>query len=229
MNFIVDKRMPTNMIQRLNELGRIYTSTYIKTEDAAICAHPDIQIHFVNENTAVTAPEVYDYYAQVLPNSITLIKGFLPIGFTYPKNCAYNIARIGSNVICNIKYAEPQIIEFYRALGYRIINVKQGYAKCSICPISENSFITEDVGIYKAVSPLSGISVKLIPYGSVRLDGYSYGFIGGATGLCGDTVVFCGNAFKNPYLKKAAEEAKIKTYMLSNDNLYDYGSIICFL
>ncbi|MGN0178347.1 MAG: DUF6873 family GME fold protein [Monoglobaceae bacterium] len=228
MNFIVDKRMPPDMIQRLSELGRVFTSAYVNTEDEAIRAHPDIQIHFVNENTAVAAPEVYDYYVQILPRYISLIKGFSPIGFTYPKNCAYNIARVGSNIICNIKYAEPKIIELYKSMGCRIINVRQGYAKCSICPISETTFITEDPGIYKTVSPLSEITVKLIPCGSVRLNGYDCGFIGGASGLCGDTAVFCGNAFKNPCLKKIAEEAKLKTYMLSNDDLYDYGSILCF-
>lgn len=229
MKFIVDKRMPIEMIERLSRLGRVYMSAYIKTDDEAISMHPDIQIHFVDENTAVTPPELYNYYARTLPKTVSLIKGFLSVGFTYPEVCAYNIARVGRNVICNTKYAEPKIIELYQSMGYRIINVKQGYAKCSICPVSENAFITEDPGIYKSVSSLPEISVKLIPYGSVRLKGYDYGFIGGASGLCGDTVIFCGNAFKNPNLKKTAEEAKLKTYMLSDDDLYDYGSILCFL
>ena len=35
-------------------------------------------------------------------------------------------------------------------MGYEIINVKQGYAKCSICVVSDNAIITADKGIAKA-------------------------------------------------------------------------------
>ncbi len=74
--------------------------------------------------------------------------------------------------------------------GIEIVDVKQGYTRCSTAVIGKNSAITADSTIYNALTK-NGIDVLKIDSGSVRLDGYGYGFIGGAcTMIDDDTVAF---------------------------------------
>lgn len=229
MNFIADKKMPESMLNNLKKLGNVFLSAEVGVKDASINSHPDLQIHFISDTAAVVAPSVYTHYKNILPDNIDLKPGICDIGFTYPQNCAYNIVRLGETVICNTAFAEKTILDYYKKIGYRIINVKQGYTKCNICPVSDTEFITEDCGIYKTVGSVAkDIKIHLITPGSVRLNGFEYGFIGGASGICGDKILFCGNALRNSELKNLINEIHIKAVMLSDDDLYDFGSVISF-
>lgn len=229
MSFIADKKMPPDMLARLRKFGDVFLSVEVNTKDKGINSHPDLQIHFIDDNTAVTAPQVYEHYKKILPKTVNIKKGISEIGFTYPQNCAYNIVRLGKTVICNSLCAERTILDFYTEVGYRIINVKQGYAKCNVCPISDNAFITEDRGIYKTVKNANtNIEIYLINPGSVRLDGFEYGFIGGASGLCGNGVIFCGNSLSNAEIAEILDKKGINAITLSDGEMYDYGSIISF-
>lgn len=229
MNFIVDKKMPEVMVNNLKKYGKVYPSIEVNTQDKSINSHPDLQIHFISDKTVVTAPEVYEYYKSILPHTINIEKGISNIGFTYPKNCAYNIVRLGMTIICNTMYAEKTILDYYNKNGYRIINVKQGYTKCNVCPIADDAFITEDSGICKTVRNTAGdIKVYLLFPGSVRLDGFEYGFIGGASGRCGENILLCGSVPKTEELKKIIDKTNLKIITLSEKELYDFGSIISF-
>lgn len=231
MNFIIDRRMPDIMVKKLEKIAYVYKSALINTVDDGIASHPDLQIHFLTQTMAVCGRSVFDYYRSILPHNIQLYRGKTDIGDTYPQISAYNIARVGEFVICNLKYAEKSIIDFYEEQGKKIINVKQGYTKCNICPISDNAFITEDVGIHNAVQNVLGINSILLRAGSVALKGFDYGFIGGATGFAENRVVFCGSLSENPYKEEilsAIAKCGAEHLELSEDNLYDYGSIISF-
>lgn len=231
-NFIVDRRMPKKMIKELKTFGNVFLSApaYENKINTNIANHPDIQIHFVNENTAFAAASVYEYYKKILPSYVTVLKGLSDIGDTYPKDCAYNIARINKTIICNIKYADKLIFDYYLKNDYNIINVKQGYSKCNICPISKTAFITEDTGIVNIVTKNTlDIKPYLISPGGVKLDGYNCGFIGGASGITLDnTVLFCGNPKNNNQLFKILVKENVKFISLSDADLYDFGTIICF-
>ena len=126
-------------------------------------------------------------------------------------------------------YAEKTILDYYNKNGYRIINVKQGYTKCNVCPIADNAFITEDSGICKTVrNTADDIKVYLLTPGSVRLDGFEYGFIGGASGRYGENILLCGSITKTEELKKIIDKTNLKIITLSEKELYDFGSIISF-
>jgi hypothetical protein len=62
--------------------------------------------------------------------------------------------------------------------NFNIIDVKQGYTKCSVLPVSNNAFITDDISIYNQCVSF-GIDVLYVGKGDVSLPGYNYGFIGG--------------------------------------------------
>ncbi len=231
MNFIIDRTMPDIMVKKLEKIGNVYKSAVINAVDGSVASHPDLQIHFLTQTMAVCGRTVFDYYKKLLPHNIELYAGKADIGDTYPQICAYNIARVGEFVICNLKYAEKSIIDFYERQGKKIINVKQGYTKCNICPVSDNTFITEDMGIHNAVQNIYGLESVLLPAGSVRLNGFDYGFIGGATGFAENKVIFCGSLSDSPHREEilsAINKCEVEYFELSDDSLYDYGSIISF-
>lgn len=231
MNFITAKNIPEEITKKLSIMGNIYKSTSIFADDTSVSFHPDIQIHFVEKDVAICPPNTFDYYKNILPTNINIICGTSRISSTYPSICAYNIARIGKYVICNTKYAEKTILDFYSKKEYKIIHTNQGYAKCNICPISENFLITEDKGILNSLSNEDDIKVLLIEPGNVRLPGFKYGFIGGASGIIENKLLFCGTF---PYVKDrekivaCLKEEGVELIELSDNPLCDYGSIIPF-
>lgn len=226
MNFIVSEIMPESMRSILSDYGTVFSAAKLSLKDEEVAYHPDMQIHFVEDDFAVCTVELFDYYKGVLPDYIRLERGSSPLGVTYPQNCAYNVARVGDCVICNPATADAKIIEYYRSKGVNIVKVKQGYSKCNICQTGENSFLTEDVGIYKSAVEQCNLKVDYIPCGDVSLSGFEYGFIGGASGFFNGKTCFCGKV--PPTLSKLLKSEGFDYMEISSDKLYDYGSILTF-
>ena len=87
-------------------------------------------------------------------------------------------------------------------MGLELIPVKQGYAKCSLCIVSENAVITADEGLAYTLCRAGLDVLKIIP-GCIRLPGYGYGFIGGCCGkLDAATMAFAGDPLTHPDGKK---------------------------
>lgn len=98
----------------------------------------------------------------------------------YPDDVQLNVCIAGRYALRNGNYV-PEEIDEYLTIYKRLIPVdcRQGYAKCSVCPVEEGSIITSDAGIAKAAER-AGLEVLLISEGFFGLDGYPYGFIGGS-------------------------------------------------
>jgi len=88
------------------------------------------------------------------------------------------------------------------------IDVKQGYSKCSICVVDENSVITADQGIAKKISKEKGPDCLLISPGHIILERHEYGFIGGSCGLIGNEIVFNGDISLHPDFKRISNYIK---------------------
>ena len=189
-----------------------------------------MQIHFIDGEFAVVAPIAYDYYREALPKGINLIKGEANPGITYPLDIAYNVARVGKRIIGKLDYIDSVIKDIYLIKGYELINVNQGYSKCNICIVDDNSVITEDEGIYRALSEKMNV-LKIRP-GYVLLPGFENGFLGGASGfVCENKLAFCGDIKLHPdyiNIKNFIEERKVDIIKLSSTNLCDFGSILHF-
>ncbi len=230
MPFIIDRNMRQSCIQHLRKIdSEIYFSQNYDKIYYPVNTHPDIQIHFVNPRTAFVPPELFEYYKNTLPSFIDLRTGAQYLGGTYPSNVAYNVARIGKYVILNKKTVDKNILNYYIENGFTLINVKQGYTKCNICTDGEIA-VTEDEGIYSALCE-NGIKTLKIPAGSVRLEGFDYGFIGGASGVFKDKILLCGeiknkeilNQIKSFFNTNGAE-----IIIIDKEELTDYGSILYF-
>ena len=112
----------------------------------------------------------------------------------YPYDISLNQALIGKYVIGNQKYCATEILKYISENRYSYLQTKQGYAKCSTLILNKNAIITADDSIINTVCGLD-VDVLKIQNGAneIKLCGYDYGFIGGASAVYEKTVYFFGN------------------------------------
>ena len=169
----------------------------IKTLPPYLAYHADLQIHYLGEGVFLSCPEAYDYYCdKLIPLGAEVVKGHSSVSGNYPNDAAYNIVRIGSKAYHNTKYTEKTAESYFRRKGVTLIHINQGYAKCLTAVTGENSLITPDAGIYKAAC-VNGTDSLLIEQGYITLDGFSYGFLGGASCLLPQNKFFITGSLKN--------------------------------
>ncbi len=174
--------------------------------------HADMQIVKIG-NTLVTAPMFYEYYKKLLPGK-NLVKGWTNPDGHYPKCSAYNTAITENFAICNEGITDRVILQSVKEQGLEIINVRQGYAKCSLC-VFPGGVITSDEGIYKKIH--QKIDTLLIRPGFISLPGCEYGFIGGASGYFGK-LYFLGDITLHP------DYQEIKHFLQKKKIEFEYGS-----
>ncbi len=191
--------------------------------------HADLGICHLGENTVICPPCTISYYKEILtPLGFYVISGESPVLSTYPFDCAYNVAILYDKVILNSETCDKILLFELKKRHYKIIDVKQGYSKCTTAIISKNAVITEDAGIFKACEK-EGINALLTEPG-VNLSGFKNGFLGGASGLIGN-----GQFFINGNLEKLKDFKKIENFLslhgvtpiYNNDSVPDdIGSVI---
>ena len=109
------------------------------------------------------------------------------------------------------------------------MSVRQGYSRCAVCTVDADSIITADRGIAVAAES-NGMHVLLIRPGYIRLEGYPYGFIGGAScKLASDKLAFTGSLDIHPDREAILgflSERGISPVYLSQEPAFDIGSMI---
>lgn len=209
---------------------------FIKTERhpglyAAMAFHPDAFIHHVFKDQIIYAPGTPPVLLDKLSKrGFKLFMGEAFLKREYPMNIAYNAARVGKFFIHNLKYTDSILMKALLEQGLKAINVKQGYAKCSVSVVDENSIITADTGIAKAAEN-KGLDVLLLPpKQGIELPGLDYGFIGGSSGLLNkDLWSVSGDATKLSSfseIQKFLTKKNIKIISLSQKSSVDLGSIL---
>lgn len=227
----VDKRITYQMENELKKRNvEIIKTIECKELYKSIKYHPDICIFNLGEGKIVVAPNVYEQYKKILePYGFDVIKGSNKVKGKYPDNIQYNIAILGEYAIHNFKYTEENILNYINKKNLKKINVQQGYSKCSICIVDDNSIITSDKGIHDNVKD-TDIECLLIEEGYIELFDMNYGFIGGTTGMISkNEIAFYGNIKKHPDYDKIKEfiESRGKEIVeLSSEKLLDLGSIV---
>ena len=215
-------------IKKLNELG--IKTINIQPYDALpepVNSHADLQILHSGKNNMFCQNEhlcIGESNAKFIINKIQL-----SAGNTYPNDVRLNCAIIGNKIICNVKTIAREILEFADISGLTVINVKQGYAKCSICVVNENAIITDDKSIYTAAGNFFNDTL-FISKGSIGLKGYNYGFIGGCCGkIDKNKIAFNGAIESHKDYKKIIdflERNSVECVELHNNPLYDIGGIL---
>ena len=138
-----------------------------------------------------------------------------------------NLFTVGKHLVGRTDKAPREVLDYAEERGYTLHLVKQGYAKCSTVVLGDSAVITADPSILAAVNTM-GIDSLSISAGGVSLPGYDYGFLGGACGVFGNRVFFCGALHKHPDGDAIAAFCcghGFKMISLSNQPLFDIGSI----
>ncbi|MBR2869234.1 MAG: hypothetical protein IKB88_09280 [Clostridia bacterium] len=147
-----------------------------------VCSHTDLQLFHLFENR-ILIPNEHLYAGELNKNFNTEQIGE-KLGKSYPYDVRLNCKIIGKNIFLNKKTIAKEILEYAESNELNIINVNQGYTGCSICVVNESAVITDDESIFTAAQNFLN-DVLLISKGSIRLNGYNYGFIGGCCGKLG--------------------------------------------
>jgi hypothetical protein len=226
-NVIVDFRIDNEEKQCLVSMGYdllICPSSNLLYE--AVCGHPDMLMHITGNSIIVHQNMTNEFIQDLVLLNYTVYKSSSALQLKYPYNICLNSLSIGNLFVHSINFTDTKLLSLVKSK--KLVNVKQGYTKCSTCIVNNHAAITSDVSIAKALN-LEGIDVLLLPPGDILLPGLNYGFIGGATGLIEDNVLaFYGHLdhyLHGKEVLKFLNKHRVEPVFLRNGKLIDRGSI----
>jgi len=200
----------------------------------AVSSHPDMLFHDLGEGYIVYAPGVdLSTLHKLKEKGFTLIEGSTGLTSNYPADICYNAARVGNFIFHNFKYTDKTLLLEIEKRNLTKIQVEQGYSKCSICIVDDDSIITADKRIHEGALKNGIASLLIPPQKNIRLTGLNYGFIGGCSGMISENkLCIYGNA------ESLTEWDKIKTFTkdrgvevisLGKGEVEDMGSILVIM
>ena len=204
-----------------------------KKLDPAVASHPDM-LMFLGDKILCHK----DYYLDnsTLIDNISHLSGLYielsdeSIEKNYPNDILFNALPLGQYVFCKESAISRLVKDHASRNGLTVVNTRQGYARCSVCKISEGAVISSDASLLSAIAA-KGFDTLCISEGSVRLEPYDHGFIGGASGAFGDEVFFCGKLDLHPDAEKIKEFCKKhqkNAVSLSDEEMVDVGTLFFF-
>ena len=225
---IIDSRTPGDICSILEKTGlRVIKIPCTERVSGPVSGHPDIQL-FIHRNTAFVHPHIDLNFLKQLENFCDVKTCTTALWQEYPSDIPYNIACTGSFAIHRLDRTEPSIQNQLKDDGITLLDVKQGYSKCSTLVVDEKSIITPDASI-DAAARSAGMDSLLISPGHVDLPGYRYGFIGGAAGRFMNMVLLTGTIDGHPdrdRIHEFIESRGLKVKVLSKQRVLDTGSIL---
>lgn len=188
--------------------------------------HADMQCLMIEDTAFILS--CCKKLAKALENDYQIVLCGEPISGKYPHNIPLNACAVGKNLIGKLDSVDPKVILFCKKRGYRMIDVRQGYTKCSCAVVSNNALITADNGIYYSLKE-TNIEVLKIEEGRIGLSENLNGFIGGASGYYHNRLYFTGNIRLHQDYQKIREFCNnhhTKIISLSEKPLQDIGGIL---
>lgn len=197
----------------------------------AIDGHVDIQLHVINkaEKKIIIQKDISKEFLNSLSKKgIQYILSKESLGYKYPKDIIINALSTDEVFIHNLNHTDKNLIDLQHKK--KLINVKQGYTKCSILPLREDTFITSDKGIYNRLIE-ENFNILLVPSGDILLPPLNYGFIGGVGGMISENkLALFGELNSYEYGNEVYNflyKHDIEPIYLKKGKLVDRGSLIC--
>ncbi len=156
-----------------------------------VASHADMLVCPAGDSLAVHK----DYLAEniALFDKIKTLPVSAPVGKMYPDDIILN----GLFLSENLYGRTDKLANELKSAAKECISVSQGYTRCSVCKINENAVITADKGLTKVFRERN-VDVCLIEPKNIILEGYDYGFIGGASLTHGEGIYFFGKIEEHP-------------------------------
>ena len=195
--------------------------------DKPIINHADIVVHHAGGKNIIIDKLQHELYKILKSIGMTVIKTDRAVACPYPQDCILNCLKINDALFCKENIIDNTIANAYN--DYKIANVNQGYCKCSTLLLNDRSFITDDISIYNKGKELS-FNCILISKGDIKLNGYDYGFIGGASAkISNDEIVFFGDITKHKdftLIDSFIKKLNMKYFYSDEFPLTDIGGLI---
>lgn len=229
---IIGKKYAGNLTKPLESLGFSVLALPDNPDiDSRLSGHADLSVFNGEDGKIFLAPYLRDSkipqivqeynYQAVFPSTIQSKK--------YPLDAQFNICSIGNRFLYNPISASDDIIKHLQGQGRVGLEVRQGYTNCSVCVVDDNSVITADRGIIDACKT-AGIEVLEINPGYIDLDGFDYGFIGGAAfKIAPKIIAFTGILDFHPDKNKILDFLnlrEIQPVFLTEYPLFDIGCAV---
>ena len=229
---VCDKRISNACAESLNDFGfEIIKLPPFSRLPAPVASHPDMLMCILGDKI-VTHKEYFEQNRDIFNVIASISKKEIitsddKVMSTYPFDISLDALVLGGSVFSLTAHTSSALLKESQKLGLKSVAVKHGYAKCSVCPVSDNAAITSDASLAGAMESC-GIALLRICSGGVALEPYDYGFIGGASGYDSERVYFCGSLDSHPQCDLIVEFCKkhSKTAIsLSSEPLVDVGTI----
>lgn len=197
----------------------------------AINGHPDIQLNILKNKSldkVIIQKDISQNFREILKShNINYIVSKNSLSNTYPDDIILNSLILEDYFIHTLKYTDSNLLKSQELKLH--INVPQGYTKCSILPVRNNSLITSDQGIYNTLKDFN-FDILLLPPGDILLPSLNYGFIGGVGGMISNNkMAFFGDlgSYKwGDQIKKFLFKYDVSPIALRKGKLIDRGSLL---
>lgn len=221
---LVAENFPEASAEKLKKYGEVVRTCANKNILKGLDTHPDILVHPLPNGDILVDRDNLEYYKNIFPDKKILPSNSI-LSKKYPKDVPLNAFTFKNYFIHNLKFTDKLLLDYYKNYGYDLINIKQGYAKCSSL-VTEDFIITSDGGIYESLRDL--IPIYKIDHGQIKLQNFNYGFIGGASGVLGKKIFFTGDfSHHSSYeeILKIINKYDYEIEILYKDPIEDYGTI----
>ena len=221
---LVAENFPEKAAEKLKAYGQVVRTKANTRVLRGLDTHPDILVHPLPSGDLVVDRDNLEYYKEIFKDK-NVIPSSSKLSAKYPGDIHLNAFAFKNFFIHNLKYTDQVILDYYKKAGYDLVNIKQGYAKCS-CLVTHDFVMTSDGGIYETLKDL--IPIYKIDHGGIKLQNFNYGFIGGATGVLGKKIFFTGDfSHHSSYeeILKIISNYDYEIEILSDETIEDFGSI----
>jgi hypothetical protein len=226
MLIIIDAKSPEQSKNKLRKFGELIEFSSANITYNAVSGHPDVFFCKTN-NKLIIAPNTPERFIQLLSSKgVDFIPGEKGIGRKYPESAIYNAVVTDDLLIHNIQITDKVILENTKEI--KTVSVKQGYTKCNLLALGNNTFITSDIGIFLTLKKTDLNVLYVIPE-NIILQGFTSGFFGGSSGIIEKEVFINGNLDFYPdgrKVRKFLKGLKYKIVELYNGPLFDGGSML---
>lgn len=221
---IVAENFSEDSAEKLKKYGEVVRTRANKNLLKGLDTHPDILVHPLPNGDLVVDRDNLEYYKKIFPDK-KILPSHSSLSKKYPKDVPLNAFTFKNYFIHNLKFTDKVLLDYYKNSGYQMIDIKQGYGKCSSL-VTEDFIITSDGGIYESLRDF--IPIYKINHGEIRLQNFNYGFIGGASGAFDKKIFFTGDFSHHSSHEEILKIIKKYNYeieILSKDQIEDFGSI----
>lgn len=230
MNIIFISELADNkLIDYMKTRGSVILVPPDERLDTRISSHPDLVISVIDDTLIIDENANRDIYHQLDALGVPYIVGNARLSKIYPQDIEYNAVITKDFFLHNLKFTNSLLLKHSTDSNKKLLHVKQGYAKCSTVVVDDQTLITSDKGIYNAAK--EDMNILLIQQGHVLLNGYDFGFLGGASASFEDAVIFHGDLSKHPdflLIQSFIKAAQKEVLYFDDFPLTDIGSVLVY-